>query len=217
MAIVCTHFRLAVESRRLFDVSDERSFFSGAVYPDSRYITGVRRIVTHGPDCPNDPFAPGLSDFDRGWALHNLHDYLSHAHYYRLMPWPDERPDTLNNRAWKHISAQKVVEDMTSFAALGVEAWLMQHIVFPNPSPRGEDAGLLEKYYSLMRGMYGKAPSLEDYRVMWLNYGGRPEDAEEMSALAGEMLAGGIAAEIGSIYEKVREAVIGMSKQTRLA
>ncbi len=215
MAVACTHFRMALDTLRLFNVQDERAFLAGSVYPDSRYLTGIRRAMTHGPDRPRDPFALGLTDFEKGWALHLLHDRLSFRPYCSLAPWNGETVE-FGDRVWVHLSAEKVVEDMMSFDALGGTAAGLMGLPCPLP-PSGESAEKLERYFFLIGQMYSRRPTFERYKEMWVAYGGQASVADAINGVAAEMLSDAAkVSRIGSIYGQVFEQIIGMSRQTRL-
>ena len=61
MALPATHIRFAAALCERLGVADLPAFFSGTLYPDSRWLTGVDRQRTHGrrhldPEFPADDF-----------------------------------------------------------------------------------------------------------------------------------------------------------------
>ena len=71
--------RFARDLASLAGVVDEAAYYAGAIYPDSRYLTGVSREQTHRIDVPTFPFTNDQTDFQKGWATHLLYDDLAGA------------------------------------------------------------------------------------------------------------------------------------------
>ena len=160
MALTLTHLRFAHGIMGLLRIEDPDAYYSGVVYPDSRMMTGVHRSQTHGDGNPVDPFVPGLTDFEKGWAAHEYYDRRSHPGYFRLSPWPVDLEDKLR-RWWRYLTALKTIEDMQSFEAVG-DVPFFRSMIAP-PPPRGEDPALLERFYRLNIDLYVRRPTLEDY------------------------------------------------------
>ena len=165
MAMEVTHVRFARDLKDVLDIEDDVSYYSGSVYPDSRYFTGNRRRSTHGQGNPVNPFVEGLSDFEKGWASHFLYDKLAKPHYKKLSPCSDDKPG-IYNRYWQFSTAEKVIEDMNSWDRLGDDREIVTSLQI-NERPRGEDPALLEKYYSSLRDSYKKPLTLEVYVAFW--------------------------------------------------
>jgi hypothetical protein len=72
MAFAVTHIRYAVDTSRDQNIKDWDAYISGALYPDSRYVTGVDRRLTHRLE--NMPPRKKWDDFHRGWAAHIICD-----------------------------------------------------------------------------------------------------------------------------------------------
>ncbi len=160
MALTLTHLRFARDILDLSRAGDRGAYYAGAVYPDSRMLTGLPRERTHGRGNPVDPFAPGLTDFEKGWAAHEFYDHLSHIWYTRLSPWPENAADR-QKKWWKYITAIKTVEDMQSYEAVGGEDFFGAMPV-PRP-PRGEDPALLELFFRLNFDFYARPPNADSY------------------------------------------------------
>ncbi len=164
MALTLTHLRFARDIMGLIDVKDRAAYYAGAVYPDSRYVTGLHRAKTHGGGSPADPLASGLSDFEKGWAAHEYYDERAHVWYSQLSPWR-EKVEAEQRRWWLFITAVKAIEDLQSFDAAG-GLGPFQPLVPPAP-PRGEAAELLARYYRLNEELYSRRPTLREYDIMW--------------------------------------------------
>ncbi len=164
MALTLTHLRFARDIMERLDIKDRASYYAGVVYPDSRYVTGIHRSQTHGDGNPVDPFAAGLTDFEKGWSAHEYYDRRAHVWYSRLSPW-SEKVEAEQRKWWLYITAVKAVEDLQSFdvtGGLGAFAPLT-----PPVPPRGEDHGLLTRFYRLNEELYARRPTIDDYDVMW--------------------------------------------------
>ena len=49
MALAATHIRLAIDMAGRYPIKRFSEFISGTIYPDSRWLTGIDRDLTHGP------------------------------------------------------------------------------------------------------------------------------------------------------------------------
>ena len=161
MAMQATHVRFAVALEDRLDVTNSHAYYSGAVYPDSRYITGVSREVTHEGSVPADPYEPGLTDFQKGWATHLQYDLLANPITMQMFGYSIEQD--IYQDAWIYPTAVKYIEDMKSARLLEEQ---MQH-VFIDRAPEGEHLSALEKWYEALRNMYVTAPSsVADYAAI---------------------------------------------------
>jgi len=202
MALTLTHLRFAYEIMETLDVADRGAYYSGVVYPDSRMVTGVHRAKTHGDGNPCDPFLPGLTDFEKGWAAHEYYDRRSHPWYTRLSPWPEDFQDE-QRRWWRFITAIKTVEDMQSFEAVGDVAFF-RSLPTPTPPPRGEDPALLERFFRLNIDFYARRPELADYDRLRAECHFSPKMIEGMREFIQEMVRDpDLCARIAAIYPAV--------------
>ncbi len=166
MAMELTHVRFAHDLKEVLQVQDEMAYYAGAIYPDSRYISGIDRAKTHGASSPQDPFAKELSDFEKGWATHLLYDRLGHPYYFALDSY-EESEVAQGNHVWQFISAAKVVEDMLSYKKVGELAKVMFSITFP-VHPNDEDLAVMKRYSAIQKDLYQQEPGLNEYRNFWL-------------------------------------------------
>ncbi|HAU66333.1 MAG: hypothetical protein UT30_C0001G0009 [Candidatus Uhrbacteria bacterium GW2011_GWF2_39_13] len=167
MAMELTHIRFAHDLKQVLHVQNESFYYAGAVYPDSRYITNIDRSLTHGGKSPNDPFTPGLSDFEKGWATHLFYDRKAHPQYVPLSPWSMEEAQQ-GNHVWQFMSAVKIVEDLQSYDVMNGKIGMILNISFPI-YPSNEDPQTMQKYSDIQKTLYHVKPTLEDYRIFWNN------------------------------------------------
>jgi hypothetical protein len=187
MAMEATHIRFARDLATSMRVTDFVSYYSGAVYPDSRYATGVPRFATHlGASCPRDLCTSDMTDFEKGWATHLCYDRTSAAiRRETLVGIPDEwRADD-----WAFATAVKLVEDMESVRALGADIALARNLV-ATEHPCGEDLRVMERYYADLCAAYASAcDDPEDYRAFSIRMGIASVLADRMIALARNLAA----------------------------
>ncbi|NBS41883.1 hypothetical protein EBS80_04485 [bacterium] len=203
MAMEGTHVRFARDLAETLGVVDRRAYYSGAVYPDSRYLTGIPRTATHNGDSPDDPFAPGLTDFEKGWATHVQYDRESVIFKRTAFTWvTKEDPDQ-----WVHYTSMKLVEDMRSVRELGEDVTILREIAFVE-RPRGEDPTIMETYYADLREAYQtQCGDPNDYRAFSLKNGIDEPRVNRMILLAESYLnSDAIVASIHSVYDHVLRA-----------
>lgn len=173
MALEATHVRFALALLSRLNISDPVAYCSGAVYPDTRHTTGLDRQKTHGVESPHNPFAEGLTDFERGWATHLLYDELEGAAMRALIP---SHLGTVEESrvAWIEMTAMKIVEDMISVRALGADISYL-HDLRIETSPRGEELRHIEKFVDLTTTLYNTHCDLRDYMI-WARSIGASDD-----------------------------------------
>lgn len=85
MALEATHIRFAFDLKAIYGVQDIERYISGAIYPDSRYITGVDRLITH-PEHYRDWDLKNINDFQKGWFAHLLADDIQREIIKEFLP-----------------------------------------------------------------------------------------------------------------------------------
>jgi hypothetical protein len=166
MALPATHIRFAAAIAEYLAVSDRQAYFSGTLYPDSRWVTGIDRRQTHAqrfldPDYPTD-------DFTLGWHIHCVCDHIQ-ADIHRSLS-PGLSALTAESR-WIRQSAGKVVQDMND----AVHADLGDHLPLLTrfPTPNGEAVSDIEAYFGFIRQAYHRwnTPLWKDYARLWTHVG----------------------------------------------
>ncbi len=161
-----THVRFARDLKERLSIEDESAYYAGTIYPDSRYMTRIDRNLTHAGIGSQDPFAAGLTDFEKGWATHLLYDHYAHPLYVQLSPWPEEKTQP-GNQVWQFISAAKVVEDMQSYQAMNGDVAMILDIDFLE-RPNNEDPAVMQAYARIQRTLYQQQPATDHYLAFWL-------------------------------------------------
>lgn len=199
MALFATHIRFARDLQASLSITDLNSYYSGVLYPDSRYLTGIKRDETHGDTVPKDPFSEGLSDFERGWATHLIYDETAGPQLLSHIPWPGE-PIGQFNRVWQYITAEKIIEDMVSFELLDGE---LSGILAPQ-AQRGEKQEVVDRYFRIIKSLYETPPTLETYERLWKEFGADVEIVEPVIAFAKQIQEDEkMANNVSAIYESI--------------
>lgn len=158
MAFQATHVRFAHDLKELLQVQDESAYYTGSVYPDSRYLTEIARHLTH----TETPYHVHLSDFEKGWHTHLMYDRLVGARYLPAIHWQGEAVSGLN-AGWQQLSGAKLAEDQISFDVLGANTQHLKNLLPPTQSPCDESRELLEEYYTKLCQLYQQKPNSEGY------------------------------------------------------
>lgn len=167
MASPATHLLFAMDLESHLLIQDPVTYHAGSLYPDSRYFTGISRERTHGPHCPRDPFATGLSDFERGWATHLLYDERVSSRLVDMIPasYPRTREHDGFDPWWVYLTAMKLVEDEQSWRRRPDVLTAMRAVAAPI-APNQEEVNEVLEYYSALQRTYRAEPSGEDQ--LWL-------------------------------------------------
>ena len=100
MAMEMTHVRFAKELQEILNVSDVNAYYCGAIYPDSRYFTGLPRVRTHGEHSPKLSSLQNATDFEKGWATHLYYDEVATAKL-RSIPGCPSGKNEQGNYIWQ--------------------------------------------------------------------------------------------------------------------
>lgn len=171
MALKCTHIRFALDLKDKYHVVDLTKYISGTIYPDSRYITGIDRNLTHPNDLIGD-FLQSADDFKKGWAIHLICDRVQgQLHREKFHKLFDQVPVGQGSEAWVRHTALKILQDIDDFAKFNIEQYLPGLAYIENPN--GEETSKLKRYNHIFQKMYGgkTAITIDDCCEMWLAFG----------------------------------------------
>jgi hypothetical protein len=156
MAFEATHILFAQELSQKLGVQDRLAYFAGAIYPDTRYVTGLAREVTHAGDgTPRDMLAPGLTDFEKGWATHLYYDQVAGPQLADLVA-PEDRPDL-----WYAMTSLKYLEDLNAYDQIDRLQDIFKQLSYTQ-APHGESLLKLEEFLKIQRQYYKQRPSIQD-------------------------------------------------------
>lgn len=188
MALEATHIRFALDTKNLFGVKDIKKHISGSIYPDSRYPTGIDRMLTHDDSQMAKTFWEH-DDFRKGWAAHLLYDKIQfavHAEWFKDI-LKEGNPEMTGEEDWIVRTALKILQDIDDLSHFNIKPHLeaLNYIEAPN----GEDENKVREYNRLFINIYQKAPdvSVEDLEQMWIDWNIPTEIAAKMRAKAHEI------------------------------
>lgn len=169
MALAATHMRLALDMADRYPVNNFSEFISGTIYPDSRWITGIDRNLTHDDRFLQKDFPK--NDFTYGWHVHCLCDHIQSRLYADL--FPDTR--TLDRQQkWIRLSAAKATQDRHDMLKFDLQGSIDMLNYTENPS--GEDIQQVGKFNMLIRETYKDCDEnhVPDYYRLWTGVGLEP-------------------------------------------
>jgi len=173
MALEATHMRFALDLKDKYQVVDIEKYIVGSVYPDSRYVTGIDRTLTHGEWILADDFT--VDDFHKGWQVHQLVDDIQAEiikdYFPNLVPI-FAKENKFTEREWPVFSAIKIIQDMDDLQKFDLRQSVkyLENYVF---NPNGEDIKKVQRYNQIMINLYKgkKKTTVEDNYQMWLALG----------------------------------------------
>jgi hypothetical protein len=198
MALGATHIRFAVDLKDQFEVQDINKYISGTFYPDSRFVTGIHRQLTHNDKLFNSGFAK--NDFNKGWQVHQICDlaqyhafrnYIDRFKKYPLNDWPDDK--------WVDFTSAKVIQDISDRKSFDVFPYLLylNHIENPND----ENKNKIKKYNNILIELYKNKISTNNYYNMMVAIGIDKKLSEQVKKRTEEFLHdNGLAKSITDIY-----------------
>lgn len=165
MALEASHIRFALDLSEELRVENHKEYIAGSIYPDSRYITGMRRGLTHVPNYGYDDFFMS-SDFHKGWYTHLLLDELQYEAMKEIFPELIISKINGFDEAWIKVTALKILQDQLDLTMLNKNIF-KNFIIYKN-TPNGENEDDIKKYYEYVLDMYTVNLSKEDmYKKFW--------------------------------------------------
>lgn len=169
MALEATHLRFALDLKDHFGVRNICEYLSGTIYPDSRYVTGIDRNLTH----PRDLFEKKhteLSDFEKGWLAHLMCDDIQFKLTMEKFPEIAQLEEGQGNARWVNHTALKILQDMEDVREFDIKTHLpcLEYVFNPN----GEDLEKIKEYNAIFPAMYQEPEnmSLDSFYVMWSKF-----------------------------------------------
>ena len=166
MALAATHIRLALDMADRYPVNHLPEFISGTIYPDSRWLTGIDRNLTHGDCFLQESFV--RNDFTYGWHIHCLVDHAQTRLYKTLFPDAEAME---RQQRWILLSAAKVIQDRHDLDNFDLQGGV--DLLNYAEAPSGEDIQLVREFNRIIREAYkGRDKErLPDYYRLWTGLG----------------------------------------------
>ncbi len=176
MSFQASHLQFALRVKELVKARDLTRYLSGTIYPDSRYLTGLERKLTHTRIAPG--LISSLDDaFIKGWQVHLWYDKLGLHHLDQLIlnrSWvPADAEDV---KVWTQLTGAKLVEDLHWWQNTD---WpqILPFLKF-TANPYNEEEKILQNWYQHFINFYQKQPNLQNYRQQAEFMGIAPEKIE---------------------------------------
>lgn len=151
MALAATHLRFALDLKEKYQIKDIEKYIAGVVYPDSRYINGIDRSLTHPIDYLDWPLDTA-NDFRKGWFVHLLTDKIQYEVTKEKLPHIFEGDARQGSDVWIKHSAVKILLDLDDVKKFEIKRYLPYLDYAENPN--GEDLKMLKKYNQIFVKMY---------------------------------------------------------------
>ncbi len=198
MALEGTHIRFALDVKDKYQVSDLGKYLSGAIYPDSRYVSVIDRELTHPADYSTWDVLK-IDDFKKGWFVHLFYDEMQYQWMSRFMPELGEGPQ--GSPAWVRRTAVKNLQDIDDVLKFDIKAYLplLDHVENPN----GENIEGLRKYNRAVQDLYSKPVNNDDLILFWETLGQSGELEDQIKHAAEEYMQNqDMMGRIRKIYEE---------------
>lgn len=163
MALEASHIRIAFDTKNTYHITDLPAYLSGTIYPDSRYITGIDRSLTH----PTDKQA-WTTNFEKGWLAHLRYDETQRSEIKLVLTQFDQMPDPTDGlNTWINTTAIKIIQDIEDAKSLESTNLFSQLSHLENPN--NEDVEIIKKYHLLISTLYNHPKTLkpQDYEILW--------------------------------------------------
>jgi len=167
MPLEATHLRFALDLQTQYCIKDIRKYLSGAIYPDSRYATGLDKTITHDDKFLLPEFAD--TDFKKGWQTHQICD-LTYDNVRKKL-FPDIFPvdyASYNESEWIKFTAMKIIQDMDDIHFFDLQSSL--NCLDYADNPNGEAISEIKRYNQIIIDLYRdkKVITLTEHVKMWL-------------------------------------------------
>ena len=174
MALAATHIKFALDVKGKYHVQDMGRYLIGTIYPDSRYITGIKRELTHGDYLLSSQFAS--DDFKKGWSVHFVCDKvfnkITDKDFSEFLI--SGAPANFGTDWWINKTAIKILLDIEILKKIDIKQYLPMLNLVENPN--GESIEDMRYSNSLTQKLYIKEKvTIEDIGIMFLKLGIKKE------------------------------------------
>ena len=156
MALEGTHIRFALDLKKGLNVLSLDQYLSGTIYPDSRYLTKIDRLLTHNDNLLKKSFYQN-DDFNKGWAVHkacNIAQYRVLQELFRDQLSSSEKKVVSGNNNWIFRTAIKILQDLSDINKFNIRENIQYLTYIRNPN--GEDAEKIKQYNQIFIDLFNK-------------------------------------------------------------
>jgi len=166
MALECTHIRFSVDIKDKFNVKNLKKYIAGTIYPDSRYVTGIDRNLTHDDNFFKQTFYKD-DDFKKGWAVHLICDDIERLIIKKTFPELLDKPELDKTEIWIIRAAIKILQDINDFNEFNIQNYL-KYLEYTE-TPNNESLDQMKKYNQIFIDMYKDKEeiTINDAYIMW--------------------------------------------------
>lgn len=210
MAVAATHIRFALDLAKKLQVKDVNKYISGTIYPDSRYVTGIERKLTHDQKMFDGDILK-LDDFKKGWHVHLICDRLQKEitkEKFGEIFVKAGKDQAQGSEFWVNLTSLKIVQDIFDAQEFEIKKYLPCLDYIENPN--GENINKLKEYKNIFQDLYSGAmpPSVEQYVTMWKLMQIGDELAEQIKNQTTEYLANAaVVSKVKNIYSEMIKRV----------
>jgi hypothetical protein len=184
MALEASHIRFALDVKDKYQVKNINKYVSGAIYPDSRYVTKIERHLTHPDDFLTWDILK-LDDFKKGLHTHLLYDKSQWKVTMEKFPEIFTLGDASHgNERWIKHTALKILQDLDDVKKFNILEFLPCLDYTENLND--EDMNKLKEYNNIFQKMYSnpKEVNIDSSYKMWGEFGIGDELANKVKAAA---------------------------------
>lgn len=199
MSLEATHLRFALAIKEDLGALDMEKYVAGVIYPDSRYVTGINRNLTH--DLRYFEGRRTVSDFEKGWLAHIIGDKIfkevTEDRFGDLVLFEDL------HRRWAVVTAIKIVQDIEDFLRFDIQS-VIGYLDYYELHFHEDERKVVEYNRIILELYQGKeSVTVDDCLRMWEKFGiGREDIAkirQDVIMLHGEP---GLAEKINGNFEE---------------
>lgn len=167
MSLEATHFRFSLAIKDDLGVLDLEKYVAGAIYPDTRYLTGIHRNLTH--DLKYFTGKKNLSDFEKGWLSHIIGDKIfkevTEDKFGDMILFEDP------GHRWPVITAIKIIQDIEDFLSFDIQS-VLDYLDYYEIHFR-EDERRVIGYNTIIKNMYKgrEQVTIDECLLMWEKLG----------------------------------------------
>jgi len=177
MSLPGTHICFAIDLKDKYKIKDVRKYLAGAIYPDSRYSSGIDRNLTHNQKILSKKFA--TTDFKKGWQTHQIFD-----NFYTI-----EENKILQKLNYKNIDNEeiyligttiKIILDINICKDFAIQKYI-KYINYAY-NPNGEKISDIKKYNKFFEHFYQNKKNflIQNYYEMAFYFGASKQQADRI-------------------------------------